>query len=247
MLIAAFLYLMVIAALELIGITVGILPSLLGHMFLIIVLLAQYALADRLPYRRILLLLALASLLRILSFSIPIRQVPSLYWYAMIGIPFLIAVWLSSRALGFAWVCVASPSSSWEWQSVIALSGLPLSIVAFILVRPKVLVDTSHFLNLLIGIVVLLIFTGFMEEIFFRGILLHIANETFGRLGVVYSSALFAIMSIGSLSWPYVVFAGLVGLFFGWCVNRTHSVWGVAVAHGLISIGMLLVWPVAWH
>jgi membrane protease YdiL (CAAX protease family) len=247
MIIAAFLYLAVIAAIEIVGIVVGVVPSLLGHVFLIIVLLGQYALADQLPYRRILLLLALASLLRILSFAIPLKQVSQLYWYVMIGLPFLIAVGLVARTLGFSWERFASQSASWLWQSVIAFSGVPLSIIAFLLVRPRALVSSSHFLNLLVAIVILLVFTGFLEEVFFRGVLLQVANEIFGRMGLLYSSLLFAIMYISSLSWPYVLFVGLVGLFFGWCVNRTRSVWGVSVAHGLISIGMLLIWPVLWH
>ena len=50
-------------------------------------------------------------------------------------------------------------------------------------------------------------------------------------------------MHLGSLSPGYVLFMLLVGLFFAWCVDRTGSLWGVAVAHGFLVIGMLLVIP----
>jgi membrane protease YdiL (CAAX protease family) len=63
---------------------------------------------------------------------------------------------------------------------------------------------------------------------------------------MLYSSILFATMYIGSLSLSYVIFMGLVGLFFSWCVYRTASLWGVTLAHGVMMAGMLLVWPVYW-
>jgi membrane protease YdiL (CAAX protease family) len=41
-------------------------------------------------------------------------------------------------------------------------------------------------------------------------------------------------MYMGSLSLSYVLFIGLVGLFFSWCVKRTGSIWGVVLAHSLL-------------
>jgi hypothetical protein len=97
--------------------------------------------------------------------------------------------------------------------------------------------------SIAIGSMILLIFNGFTEELMFRGLLQRVADEIWGRAGFLLSGALFAIMYIGSLSADYVLFIGLVGLFFGWCVNRTGSIWGVVLAHGILSIGMLLVYP----
>ena len=91
-----------------------------------------------------------------------------------------------------------------------------------------------------------MVFTGFVEEIIFRGMLQQVANEILGGAGVLCSSILFAIMYTGSLSLSYMLFIGLVGLFFGWCVNRTGSIWGVILAHSILNIGMILVWPFLW-
>jgi membrane protease YdiL (CAAX protease family) len=178
----------------------------------------------------------------------PVRQVPQIYWYAMIGIPFLLAVALTARLLDFSWVRHGVRLPSPFPQLLIALSGLPLSIAAFFILRPKPVIVGTHWGDIAIAAVILLLFTGFSEEIFFRGLLLGTATEMSGqRNGLLYSSALFAIMYIGSLSWSFVLFAGVVGVFFSWCVSRTGSIWGVVFAHAAISIGMLLIWPVVWR
>jgi membrane protease YdiL (CAAX protease family) len=59
------------------------------------------------------------------------------------------------------------------------------------------------------------------------------------------SAILFMATYLGSLSTGYVLFMGLVGLFFGWSAARTDSIWGVALAHAILKVGLLLVWPMA--
>jgi hypothetical protein len=53
MMFAVAIYLTAIAVAELVGVFIGIVPSLIGHAVLIIVLLGQYALQSQVPYRRI--------------------------------------------------------------------------------------------------------------------------------------------------------------------------------------------------
>jgi len=228
---------------ELAGILVGVYPSLVCHGLIVISLLNVYILKAQAPYRRILPVLALGSLLRILSFAMPLQQVPQIYWYAMIGIPFLIALGLSARLLNQSWGQLGLRLDSWSPQLLIALSGLPLSMIGYFVLRPRPIVANPTWPDFIVGIVILGIFVGLTEEIFFRGLLLHIANEVLGRFGLLFSSVLFAVMYIGTLSWGYVLFIGLIGLFFCWCVNHTGSVWGTAIAHSAISIGMILIWP----
>jgi membrane protease YdiL (CAAX protease family) len=51
---------------------------------------------------------------------------------------------------------------------------------------------------------------------------------------------------LGSRSIAVVaVFAGL-GLLFGWWAGRTGSILGVAVAHGLVAAGLVVVWPLVF-
>jgi uncharacterized protein len=93
----------------------------------------------------------------------------------------------------------------------------------------------------LVDALILLLFVGFTEELLFRGVLQQVAVDVFGRAGLVWSSALCACMSLGSLAPSYVLFMLLVGLFFAWCVERTGALWGVAVAHGVFISLVLLI------
>ncbi len=71
----------------------------------------------------------------------------------------------------------------------------------------------------------------------------HITKAIHVDPGLFWSSAVFAIMSIGSRSFLYVLFIFLIGMFFGWCVQRTGSMWGVVAAHSALVIGALLIFP----
>jgi membrane protease YdiL (CAAX protease family) len=241
-------YIIAIAGAELLALFVGVLASLACHAILILLLLSHAIVAGQSPYRRILPVLALAPLLRILSLTIPLREVPEIYWYAMIGTPLLLAVMLAARLLDLSWSRMGFSRPAWRSQVLMLLSGLPLSIIAFLLAQPEPMMASFSWGEFAIGALILLVFTGFVEELIFRGLLQQVASEPFGRSSILVSTALFAIMYVGSLSPSYILFIALVGLLFGWHANRTGSLWGVVLAHGFLNIGMLLVWPslVAW-
>jgi membrane protease YdiL (CAAX protease family) len=217
------------------------------HAILVVGLLSHYAIRGQAPHRRALPVLALMPLLRILSLTVSIKEIPHYYWYAMVGVPWLLAAALTARLLDLSWMTLNLRPSSWRLQIAIALSGIPLSIAAFLILKPQPLVARFDWHKVVIAAGLLTIFTGFTEEIVFRGMLQQVGHEIFGRGDVLFSSALFAIMYISSLSLGYVFFIGLVGLFFGWCVKRTGSIWGVMLAHSVLAIGMLLVWPILWR
>ena len=240
-------YIAAIAGAEAIGVLIGVVPGVVCHAVLVPALLSHYALVEQAVYRRALPALALAPLLRILSLTMPVRAAPQIYWYAMIGVPLLVAVALTARLLDLSSASLGLRSPSWLPQILIAISGLPLSIVGFLILRPKPLIAGFDWREVAIGSVILIVFTGFTEEIVFRGVLQQATQELYGRASVLCSGAVFAMMYVGSLSVGYVLFIGLAGLFFGWSVNRTRSIWGAAVAHGVLNIGMALIWPFVWR
>lgn len=239
-------YLTIIVTAELLGVAIGIVPSIVCHAVLIVVLFNHYILVNHAAYRRILPIFALAPLLRILSLIMPLTNVPQTYWYVLIGLPLLVAMILTLRLLRLSWASVGLRLHAWSSQLLIASSGLPCSIVAFLIGRPQPLVTTLDWQYLLPSAVVLLVFTAFVEELLFRGMLQRVATDTFGRVGMLYSSAMFVALYLGSRSLSYIIFVGVLGLFWSWCVYRTRSLWGTVFAHGFVNIGMLLIWPLVW-
>jgi len=239
-------YIAAIAGLEAMVIFGPMMLGLAGYALLIILLLNHYILAGQAPYRRLLPALALIPLLRIFSLATPLRDFPEIYWYILIGAPLLLAALLTSRLLGLSINRLGLGMRSWPVQTVIALSGLPLSLAAFLLVRPLPLVREYNLTTILVGAVILTIFDGFLEEFIFRGLLQGQASELFGMGGLLLGNALFTLMYLGNLSWSYLLLISLVGFYFGWNVRRTGSIWGTAAAHSILKIGLLLAWPLVW-
>jgi membrane protease YdiL (CAAX protease family) len=220
------------------------LAGVLCQALLIPALLAHYAAAEGAPYRRILPALALVPLLRILSLTMPIKYIPAIYWYALIGIPLLVAIVQTARVLGLAPAQLGLRLRAVPLQLGITLLGVPLGLLAFLLLPAGQMPATSlGGAPIVVGVATLVIFTGFAEELLFRGLLQHVAGEFFGWAGVLISSLLFATIYLGALSVAYIVFVALTGLLFGWSVRRTGSIWGVVGAHSLVSVGVAYIWP----
>ncbi len=187
--------------------------------------------------------LALVPLARILSLTMPVPDLPPIYWYAVTGAPLLLAIILTARLFGAAWT---RETFRFEWtrtQALIAVSGVPLGLLAYAALRPQRL-EPHLTKNLVIaGFLVLPVFTGLTEELLFRGILQRVFTDLFGAVGWIAAAGLFTAMYLGTKSGPYIAVVALVGLFFGWCVRVTRSLGGVVTAHAFISIGLVLVWP----
>lgn len=190
---------------------------------------------------RLLPIIAVVPLMRLLSLAIPIRDMPPITWYLMSGFPILLAALLGIRFLGIAGA--VAPPRSWRTQVGIGLSGLPLGVLAFLAFRPAPLTGQTDGPHLIADALILFLFVGCTEELVFRGLLQVVAVETFGVVGIVWSNVLFASLYIGTASPGYALFIFVVGLYFGWSLRQTGSLWGIMSAHGLLNVGLLLVGP----
>jgi membrane protease YdiL (CAAX protease family) len=87
-----------------------------------------------------------------------------------------------------------------------------------------------------------------LEEILFRGIFQAYAIPALGTVGGVgLTAAIFAIMHAGWYSPADVVFAGLVGCFFSLAVQKTRSIAGVSISHGLANFTLFVLVPLLSH
>ncbi|HEX5504966.1 MAG TPA: type II CAAX endopeptidase family protein [Thermomicrobiales bacterium] len=243
-------YVAAIVAAEAAGAYWGVIPGLIGDALILEALLVQYQRLARpdgaacRPLARALPALALVPLLRILSVALPTPLLPRLAWYPLIGVPLLLGVGLAARFLGCSWSALGLRPRAWGRQALIAASGAPLGLLAYALAPAPPLVATLGWRDVVAGVLILLVFVGFAEELLFRGLLRLVAGDIFGPAAVVWTSTLFAAMYIGTRSPLAVLFMGGVGLLFGYWVERTGSLWGVVLAHGLLATGAVLIWPV---
>lgn len=191
----------------------------------------------------VLLSLSLVPLLRIFSAVMPVREVPAIYQYALVGVPLLIAAAAVARVVGAEALVASLRRWSWREQGPVALSGILLSLVAFLIVRPDPVMEGLEWDRIVLGSLILMVFSGFAEEVIFRGLLQGSLSLLVGRRSIVWSTLLFTIVYIGASPPAYIAFVALLGLASGWFVARTGSLLGVGLAHGLLNVGLILVWP----
>jgi membrane protease YdiL (CAAX protease family) len=236
-------YLALITLAELVTTFVNPRVGLILHGALLIILLAHSALTAGDPYHRLLLGLVLAPLTRMLSLCLPLVDFPQLYWYLIISIPLGVATVLTVRLLGFSRAQLGLSLRRVPLQLLVALTGITFGLVEYRILKPEALISDRAWRDFLVAGMILMVCTGFAEEVIFRGVIQRASIQALGRFGLLYGAILFAVLHIGYASVPDVVFVFLVALLFGWIAEATWSLAGVTLAHGITNIVLFLVMP----
>jgi membrane protease YdiL (CAAX protease family) len=217
--------------------------GLVVHSLLLLALLLHSARVVTPEERNLWASLAFAPLIRILSLSLPLADLPVLSWYLITSVPLFAAALVASRALGYSWRDLGMNLRGWPLQLAIGLTGLVFGAVEYLILRPEPLAQGLSLVYLWRPALILLVSTGLLEELIFRGLMQRAAVGALAGSGVVYVALVFAALHIGYRSLLDVVFVLAVGLFFGWVVQRTRSLLGVTLSHGLTNIVLFLVMP----
>lgn len=236
-------YLAAVAVAELVTVLVEPRLGLIVHGLLLVILLAHAALIWELPAHQLLLSLSFAPLIRLLSLSLPLARFPLVYWYFITSVPLFVAVSLAMRAMGFSYRMVGLNRRSFLLQLLVSLSGLAFGYLEYQILRPLPLAKAFTWRQLWLPAIVLMVSTGWMEELIFRGLLQRATGQLLGRFSVPYVSALFAVLHVGYRSVLDVAFVFFVALFFGYVAEKTQSIVGVSLSHGLTNITLFLVMP----
>ncbi|MFC1944097.1 lysostaphin resistance A-like protein [Chloroflexota bacterium] len=217
------------------------------HVAILFFLISAASFSARRPDQRLYLSLSLVPIIRIASLSAPLTYFQDMYWHVIISVPIFTAAFLVTRVLNLSpadiGLGIRGASSGLLIQILVALSGIGLGVVEYIILEPEPLISALSLDRILIPALILIVSTGFMEEIVFRGIIQRSSLEVFGNWGIVFCAAMFAALYISYLSWVQLGFVFLNGLFFGWITKKTGSILGVCVAHGLINVCLYLILP----
>lgn len=239
------LYLIAISLSE---ILTTILPTvelgLILYGLVLLLLLVHSAIVVSRREERLLLTLAFAPLIRMTSLSIPLSGVPQMYWYMIIGIPLFLAAFLMMRLAGFSRQEVGLTAKHWWIQISLGILGLGLGYLEFLILRPAPLAKEFSFWLILAPALILLIFTGLLEEYIFRGLMQRAFITMIGRTeGVLYISYIFAILHLGYRSVLEVIFVFWVAMIFSYITLTTGSILGATLAHGMTNISLFLIFP----
>ncbi len=238
-------YLLICLAAEIASARGMLIPSALLHAGLILAAFGWYGVTYRRSMPRLPFGLGLVSLMRFFSLVLPLGLLAPVARYAVVAVPLLAAMWLLKRRLGLPTESLGMRLQQIPKQVWIALSGIPLGLAGYWILRPEPLMPEAGAGTLAVGVLVLL-GVALTEELLFRGFLLSFAMQELGYVGVWLSSLISAALYVSSGSMGFAGFMGLVGWGFSECAWRSGSIWGVLLAHALMITGMSLVWPLVF-
>jgi membrane protease YdiL (CAAX protease family) len=217
--------------------------GLILHGCVLVAILFHSALVSRGFQQNFLLSLILAPLVRLLSLSLPLTSFQFVYWYAIIGAPLLITAFLTARVIGLSRSQMGLTLKGIPLQLSIGTIGIALGLIEYYILHPAPLSKGLSFQDIWLPALILLFFTGFLEEVIFRGVMHNVSLRSLSRYGILYVSLIFAVLHLGYKSIPDVIFVFAVAMLFGYIALRTGSILGVTIAHGLTNIGLFLIFP----
>ena len=199
------------------------------------------------PASKLFLSLSLAPLVRIVNLSMPLLYFPLHAWFALTGFGMLLASLALIKAIGLKREDIGLTFNEPVLQLLIGSWGIYLGVVEYFILRnriPKLLALGSGPLEIALLALEIAFFTGFVEELVFRGVIQHSAVAAMGRkAGLLGTSVVFTILHMGWLSLLDMLFVFLVGLAFGFVALETGSIAGVSIAHGLTNVMLFIVMP----
>ncbi len=240
----AIIYLLAIIAAETVTVFVQPVWGIVCLAIVLVAVIVHSALASDSRYRHLVLSLALVPLVRIISLSMPLVNIPQIWWFPIIYAPLLAAAIVVVRILGLRAREVGLNFRLFPIQLAVGLSGFLFGVIEYFIMAPEPMIIELTWQEVWLPALIFLVCTGFIEEFIFRGVLQRTATEVFGGWwGIIYVSLLFAVLHIGFLSLIEVIFVFFVALFFGWVVKKTGSLFGVSLAHGITNIILYLIVP----
>jgi hypothetical protein len=237
------LYLAAIAGAELLTALVDPLWGAIFHFAILLFLALNAAVVGKHPSGGLLLALGLAPLIRILNLAMPLAEFSQIYWYLLISVPLLAGIFAIIITLRLRPREIGLTMGAIPLQVVVALVGIGLGLVDYLILKPEPLVSAFRWQEIIAPALILLIATGFVEELAFRGVMQRASVQALGAWGWVYIAVVFSVLQIGHLSVLHGLFALAVALLFGFIVKRTGSLLGVSLSHGLINVCLYLIFP----
>lgn len=213
------------------------------HGLVLVALILHAALIGKHVPGHFLLTLSLVPLIRLLSLAMPLRLFPQVYWYVIIGIPLFVAIYFTARIGNINRKMMGLTGKMLPLQVLIGLTGIWMGYLEYYILRPPALIPELRLGLIWLPALILLIFTGLLEELIFRGLLQYSSERFLGRYSIIYTSLVFTVLHLGYRSLLDLVFVFGVALFFAWVARQSGSIWGVTLAHGLINISLFLVYP----
>ncbi len=198
-----------------------------------------------------LMALLLAPLIRILSLSLPFIYFSRISWFFLISIPTFIAIltcmWvqkLRAKDIGLT----LSKLKHTPIEAGVVLLAIPAGIIEYHILEPLPFpASGSGAVNFITASLIFIMCTGFLEELVFRGLIQYNGIRLMSKWnGILFVSTIFSVLHIGNLALWDCMLAFSIGFVYSVVREKTGSIYGISVSHGIINIILFLVAPVVF-
>ncbi len=215
------------------------------HAVLLGVLIWRGSLAADPRQQRFYLAAAVLPLVRILSFSISPQWLTGIWFYVATESLLLVAGLSVAYGLRLSWRAIGLGAPRHGWLALLTIaSGVGAGWLESHILHVTPLASGLSLGQVWLPAILLVLFTGFTEEITFRGVLQPVAAGWLGpAVGVAFTALSWGLLHTGWNSPLDVVFVCAVGALWGWARQRDDSVVGTSLAHGVANVMLFLVMP----
>ena len=198
--------------------------SLLFLIVIITSLVVLSSLSASAKFSHLLQALILIPLLRIMSLSISMTEIGPVYWLALIIFPLIVSCIFLMRGQQLSISDVGLNLKKLPVQLVIIWVGLAVGFIEYILLKPATITPNLDMSYMILSVIVL-IGSGFILELIFRGIIQQKADDLMGKLGgLLFLSTLFTTQYLAWNSVPYLIFVFGVSIIYGYVFQNKQYI-----------------------
>ena len=195
---------------------------------------------------RFLMTLVLAPLIRILSLSLPLIQFSKISGFLLISIPVFIAIFTCMRLQGLRAKDIGHYLPKLKHTPIevgVILIAIPLGIMEYLILKPSPMFELRP-MSFIAASLIFILCTGFLEELAFRGLIQHNAIKLMSKWsGIFFVATVFGVLHVGNLALLDCLLAFSVGFVYSIVREKTGSIYGISISHGLINTILFLVAP----
>lgn len=237
-------YLLVLIAAEFVNNYYSTSGGIILQVLIIVSLIISSTLTKSHKFSYFLQSLILLPLIRIMGISIPVMEIEPLYWLVIMACPILVAVVILMRSQHIGIRLVGLNTQKLALQLSVGLTGLFFGLMEYLIIKPAAIIPKLDIMNFIFASLIVIISTGLLEELVFRGIIQRNAENIMGKIwGIIFVSILFTALNAGWNSTMEIIFIFGVSLFYGYIFQKTRSIVGISISHGLCNVVLFLFLP----
>ena len=205
------------------------------------------------PCRDLILCIGLVPSARLLILAQILAKLAPIDWYLDIACVLMVlaglVIWqvrIPYEELGWGPMVASFPAVRFRapsFQLLLGAGGLGLGLLEAHFVPAAPLPKISGFAGFITSAAVIIVLSGFVGELIFRGLILNSALSVMRGWGLAYTTLLFVAMRVGHRPIADLLVAGVAGLLFAYVARSTHSLLGVSLAQGLATTVVLVIAP----